>query len=99
MNTGQKNAYGRTIYRGPRGGEYVLAADGRKIRTFRRAPAVSSALTAAKAHMNTLPTAVARKAYLRTRAVNMTNANWKALGNYKTTLNYRARAARAARAR
>jgi len=40
MNTGQKNVYGRTIYRGPRGGEYVLAADGRKIRTFRRAEPV-----------------------------------------------------------
>ena len=103
MNTGQKNTLGRTIYRGPRGGEYVLGADGRKIRTFRRvaapaAPAESSALTNAKAHMNTLKTMKARKDYLRTRAVNMTNANWKALGEYKTTLNYRARAAREARA-
>jgi hypothetical protein len=103
MNTGQRNTQGRVIFRGPRGGEYVLAADGRKIRTFRRAtaaaaPAESSALTNAKAHMNTLTTMKARKAYLRTRSVNMTNANWKALGEYKNTLNYRARAAREARA-
>ena len=100
MNTGQKNSQGRTIYRGPRGGEYVLAADGRKIRTFRRAtaPAESSALTNAKAHMNTLTTKVARKAYLRTRAVNMTNANWNELGKYKNRLNYLAREARAGRA-
>ena len=98
MNTGQKNAYGHTIYRGPRGGEYVLGFGGRKIRKFRRAaaPAESSALTNAKAHMNTLTTIKARKAYLRTRAVNMTNANWRALGQYKNTLNYRARAGRAA---
>ena len=103
MNTGQKNAYGHTIYRGPRGGEYVLGFGGRKIRKFRRAtapaaPAESSALTNAKAHMNTLTTIKARKAYLRTRAVNMTNANWTALGRYKNTLNYRAREARAGRA-
>jgi hypothetical protein len=104
MNTGQRNTQGRVIFRGPRGGEYVLGAGGRKIRTFTRAPAAaaapaeSSALTAAKAHMNTLTTMKARKAYLRSRAVNMTNANWKALGEYKNTLNYRARAAREARA-
>ena len=101
MNTGQKNTHGRTIYRGPRGGEYVLGPTGQKIRTFRRvaaaaAPAESSALTAAKAHMNTLKTKVARKAYLRTRSVNMTNANWKALGQYKNRLNYLAAAARTA---
>ena len=99
MNTGHKNIYGRTIYRGPRGGEYVLAADGRKIRTFRRAaaaaaaPAESSTLTNAKAHMNTLKTMKERKAYLRSRSDNMTVANWTALDKYKTTLNYRARAA------
>jgi len=100
MNTGQRNTQGRVIFRGPRGGEYVLGAGGRKIRTFARASAaaVSSALANAKAHMNTLPTAVARKAYLRSRAVNMSNANWKALGEYKNTLNYRAREVRAGRA-
>jgi hypothetical protein len=100
MNTGQRNSQGRVIFRGPRGGEYVLGADGRKIRTFRRATAavVSSALANAKAHMNTIKTMKARKAYLRSRAVNMSNANWKALGEYKNTLNYRARAAREARA-
>jgi hypothetical protein len=101
MNTGQKNTHGRTIYRGPRGGEYVLGPTGQKIRSFTRvtaapaAPAGSSSLNNAKAHMNTLKTIKARKDYLRTRAVNMTNANWKALGQYKNTLNYRARAARA----
>lgn len=105
MNTGQKNTHGRTIYRGPRGGEYVLGPTGQKIRSFKKVsgaaaapapvPAASSALNNAKAHMNTLKTMKARKDYLRTRAVNMTNANWKALGQYKNTLNYRARAARA----
>ena len=100
MNTGQRNSQGRVIFRGPRGGEYVLGAGGRKIRSFTRAtaPAESSALTSAKAHMNTLTTMKARKAYLRSRAVNMTNANWRALGKYKNTLNYRARAARGGRA-
>ena len=103
MNTGQKNSKGRTIYRGPRGGEYVLGPAGQKIRSFSRAlvaaaPAVSSALTNAKAHMNTLKTIKARKNYLRTRAINMTLENWKVLGRHKNTLNYAARVARAARA-
>jgi hypothetical protein len=103
MNTGQKNSQGRTIYRGPRGGEYVLGPAGQKIRSFSRAlvaaaPAVSAALTNAKAHMNTLKTMKARKNYLRTRAINMTLENWKVLGRHKNTLNYEARVARAARA-
>jgi len=104
MNTGQKNTKGRTIYRGPRGGEYVLGPTGQKIRAFKKvsatapAPVESAALTAAKAHMNTLKTIQARKDYLRTLAVYMSNANWKSMGEYKTTLNYRARAARAGRA-
>lgn len=38
MNTGQRNVHGRTIYRGPRGGQYVLSATGQKIRSFRVAP-------------------------------------------------------------
>jgi len=96
MNTGQKNTKGRTIYRGPRGGEYVLGPAGQKIRSFKKvsanaavpAPAAPSALNSAKAHMNTLKTVKDRKAYLRTRAVNMTNANWKELGLYKNRLNY-----------
>jgi hypothetical protein len=102
MNTGQKNTKGRTIYRGPRGGEYVLGPTGQKIRTFKKvsataaSPDASSALKNAKAHMNTLKTMKARKDYLRTRAINMTNANWKTLGQYKVALNYAARAARAA---
>lgn len=45
MNTGHTNTKGRTIYQGPRGGEYVLGAGGRKIRSFTRvtAPAVAAA--------------------------------------------------------
>jgi len=47
MNTGQRNTQGRTIYRGPRGGEYVLGPGARKIRTFRRAPAAAAPAAAA----------------------------------------------------
>ena len=36
-NTGRKNSQGRTIFRGPRGGEYVLGVGGRVIRSFTRA--------------------------------------------------------------
>ena len=93
-NTGNKNTKGRTIYRGPRGGEYVLNGT-RKIRTFTRAtaaaaapPPVRSALNNAKAHMNTLPSVAARKAYLRSRAGNMNSANWHALNRHKQQLNY-----------
>ena len=43
MNTGHTNAQGRTIYRGPRGGEYVLGPGGRKIRSFPRVPAAAAA--------------------------------------------------------
>jgi hypothetical protein len=97
-NTGNKNTKGRTIYRGPRGGEYVLNGT-RKIRTFTRAtttaagaaarasPPARSTLNNAKAHMNTLPSTAARKAYLRSRAGNMANANWHALDRYKQHLN------------
>ena len=89
---GNRNTSGRVIYRGPRGGEYVLGAGGRKIRSFTRAvaaaaPPVRTALNNAKAHMNTLPSIAARKAYLRSRAANMTNANWAALNQYKQHLN------------
>jgi len=80
MNTGQKNTHGRAIYRGPRGGEYVLGPAGQKIRSFKKvsaaaaaaAPAALSALNSAKAHMNTLKTIKERKAYLRSRAGNLT---------------------------
>ena len=90
--TGNRNILGRVIHRGPRGGEYVLGAGGRKIRSFTRAPTAAApasrtALNNAKAHMNTLPSIAARKAYLRSRAANMTNANWHALDRYKQTLN------------
>jgi len=46
-NTGNKNTKGRTIYRGPRGGEYVLNGT-RKIRSFTRAAAAPVAPTAAE---------------------------------------------------
>lgn len=49
MNTGQKNTHGRTIYRGPRGGEYVLGPAGRKIRSFTKAPAAAAPVAAAPA--------------------------------------------------
>ena len=47
MNTGQRNTSGRVIYRGPRGGEYVLGSGGRKIRSFTRATAPAAAPVAA----------------------------------------------------
>lgn len=43
MNTGRKNTMGRAILRGPRGGEYVLKADGTKLRTFKEEPAAAAA--------------------------------------------------------
>ena len=90
-NTGNRNTSGRVIYRGPRGGEYVIGAGGRKIRSFTRAPAAAaapSALNRAKAHMNTLKTIKARKDYLRSLAGNLTLANWTALDKYRNTLTY-----------
>jgi hypothetical protein len=108
MNTGDKNIKGRAILKGPKGGLYVLGPSGAKYRDFTKAtaaaapvmvppPPTPSVLNIAKAHMNTLKTAVARKAYVRSRASNMTERNWVALGLYKNTLNYRASAARAAK--
>jgi len=42
MNTGEKNLYGRTIYKGSKGGTYVIhAGTGRKIYTFKKAAPVS----------------------------------------------------------
>ena len=46
-NTGRKNTKGRIIFRGPRGGEYVLGAGGRVIRSF--TPAAAAAPVAAAA--------------------------------------------------
>jgi len=47
-NTGQKNTKGRTIYRGPRGGEYVLNGT-KKIRSFKKAaPTAAQAAALAK---------------------------------------------------
>ena len=100
MNTGDKNTKGRAILKGPKSGLYVVGPTGTKLRTFTKAtaaPPTPSVLNLAKAHMNTLKTAVARKAYVRSRASNMTERNWVALGLYKNILNYRASAARAAK--
>lgn len=49
MNTGEKNSKGRTIFRGPRGGEYVLGPGGSKIRSFTRATAAAPTAAAAPA--------------------------------------------------
>ena len=54
-NTGRKNTKGRTIFRGPRGGEYVLGAGGRKIRSFTRAPAAAPVAAAPVAAAPALP--------------------------------------------
>jgi hypothetical protein len=107
MNTGDKNTKGRAILKGPRGGLYVVGPTGTKLRTFTKAtapaaprvatPPTRSALNNAKAHMNTLKTAVARKAYVRSRAGNMNGPSWTELGRYRNTLKYRASAARAAK--
>lgn len=53
MNTGQRNTSGRVIYRGPRGGEYVLGAGGRKIRSFTRATAAPAPAAAVPGNRNT----------------------------------------------
>ena len=45
MNTGEKNTKGRTIFRGPRGGEYVLNGT-RKIRSFKKAAAPAPVVAA-----------------------------------------------------
>jgi hypothetical protein len=54
-NTGRKNSQGRTIFRGPRGGEYVIGAGGRVIRSFTRAstPAAPALVAATPAPGNT----------------------------------------------
>lgn len=36
MNTGDRNVFGRTIYKGPKGGLYVIGPSGSKLRTFRK---------------------------------------------------------------
>jgi hypothetical protein len=52
-NTGRKNSQGRTIFRGPRGGEYVLGAGGRVIRSFTPAAAAPAPVAATPATGNT----------------------------------------------
>ena len=54
MNTGHQNIHGRTIYRGPRGGEYVLGTYGRKIRTFKKATGAAAAPVEAAVNRNIL---------------------------------------------
>ena len=99
VNTGAKNTKGRPIFKGPKGGEYVLVAD-KKVYKFTKAPVPvgPSALNLAKKNLNALKTAKNRKSYVRSRAVNMTNANWKELSTYKKILNRRASTNRAAKA-
>ena len=46
MNTGERNIHGRRIFRGPRGGEYVIGAAGQKIRTFTKATAAAAPVPA-----------------------------------------------------
>jgi hypothetical protein len=58
-------------------------------------PVVNSPLSGAKAAVNAMKTAVARKAYLRQRGLNMSITNWQALGRYVTIKNAEARKARA----
>jgi hypothetical protein len=60
-------------------------------------PAKNSTLNAAKRNVNALKTAKARKDYKRTRAVNMNQANWTALGKYIAQKNAEARMARSAK--
>jgi hypothetical protein len=43
MNTGDKNTKGRVIFKGPKGGLYVVGPSGAKIRTFTKAPAAAPA--------------------------------------------------------
>lgn len=58
-------------------------------------PPVNSPLSSAKAAVNAMKTAVARKAYLRQRGLNMNITNWKSLGHYISIKNAEARKARA----
>ena len=46
MNTGERNIHGRRIFRGPRGGEYVLGAAGTKVRTFTKPPVAAPRVVA-----------------------------------------------------
>ena len=70
----------------------------RKKPVRRRSPSVvnlrtpsRSNLDKAKSAVAKLKTIAARKAYKRTRAVNMSQANWTALGRYINNLNYQKR--------
>jgi hypothetical protein len=54
-------------------------------------------LNNAKRNVNALKTAKKRKEYKRTRAVNMNQPNWTALGRYINSKDYQARLAREAK--
>jgi hypothetical protein len=53
-----------------------------------------SPLRNAKAHVNTLKTAVARKGYLKLRVSNMSREHWKNLGTYIKAVNHEAQRVR-----
>jgi len=57
----------------------------------RKKPPSRSNLDGAKSAVAKLKTIVARKEYKKTRATNMSTANWTALGRYINTLNYEKR--------
>jgi hypothetical protein len=56
-----------------------------------------SVINLAKREVNAMKTAIARKAYLRQRAVNLSLNNWKNLGRYISQKNYEAQLARTAK--
>ena len=68
-----------------------------KKKTPSPSPNKTTALNAAKRHVNDLTTAKARKEYKRVRAVNMSQNNWMELGKYITRKNHEAQAKRAAK--
>jgi hypothetical protein len=69
----------------------------KKLAPFFEPPKNTNALAAAKRSVNALKTAKARKEYKRTRAVNMNQANWTALGRYINAKDAEAQRARAAK--
>jgi len=69
----------------------------KKLAPFFEPPKNTNALAAAKRNVNALKTAKARKEYKRTRAVNMNQANWTALGRYINAKDAEAQRARAAK--
>jgi hypothetical protein len=104
MNTGDKNTKGRVIFKGPKGGLYVIGPSGTKLRTFTKATAVapaptgpSSALAAAIAHVRTLKTMKARREYIQSRVRNFSSPNFETLARHVKEMNNADRAKRAAK--